>query len=94
MRGNGLFRTSTGAQPTYQDVNETTSSCTKAALKNKFFREYDFDALYRRLIQDYTGRDLKYDEDALNAILASTAECERSGHSLMWALPTQGLARH
>lgn len=69
--------------PAYQYVNETTSPRTKAALKNTFFREYDFDALYRRLIQDYTERHLKYDEDALNAFLASTAECERSGLSLI-----------
>lgn len=62
MCGDGFFRTSTGAQPTYQYVNETTSPRTKAALKNPFFREYDFDALYRRLIQDYTERHLKFDE--------------------------------
>ena len=66
----------------------------KSRLENPFFREYDFDALYWRLIQDYTGRDLKLDEDALNAFSAFTAEFERSGHSLIWGLPAQGLVRH
>ena len=66
----------------------------KSRLENPFFREYDFDALYWRLIQDYTGRDLKYDEDALNAFSAFTAEFERSGHSLIWGLPARGLVRH
>ena len=66
----------------------------KSRLENPFFGEYDFDELYWRLIQDYTGRDLKYDGDALNAFSAFTAEFERSGHSLIWGLPAQGLVRH
>ena len=66
----------------------------KSRLENPFFREYDFDALYWRLIQDYTGRDLKFDEDALNAFSAFTAEFERGGHRLTWGLPARGLARH
>ena len=66
----------------------------KSRLENPFFREYDFDALYWRLIQDYTGRDLKFDEDALNAFSAFTAEFERSGHGLIWGLPAQGLVRY
>ena len=66
----------------------------KTRLENPFFRDYDFDALYWRLIQDYTGRDLKYDKDALNAFSAFTAEFERSGHRLTWGLPARGLERH
>ena len=66
----------------------------KSRLENPFFREYDFVALYWRLIQDYTGRNLKYDKDALNAFSAFTAEFERGGHSLIWGLSAQGLARH
>ena len=66
----------------------------KSRLENSFFREYDFDTLYWRLIKDYTGRDLKYDEDTLNAFSAFTAAFERSGHSLIWGLPAQSLVRH
>ena len=66
----------------------------KSRLENPFFLKYNFDALYWRLIRDYTGRDLKLEEDALNSFSAFTAEFERSGHDLIWGLPAQGLVRH
>lgn len=39
-------------------------------------------------------QDLNFDEDALNALSAFTAEFERSGHSLIWSLSAQGLVQH
>ena len=66
----------------------------RSRLENPFFRVSDFDALYWRLIRDYTGRDLTYDGDVLDAFSAFTAKLERNGHILIWGLPAQGIVRY
>ena len=66
----------------------------KSRLRNPFLHTYKFDALYWRLIRDYTGRDMSYASDALNAFSAFAKEFERDGHRLRWGLPTLRIAQH
>ena len=66
----------------------------QSRLQNPFLRPYTFNALYWRLVRDYTGRDMTHVKDALNAFSAFTAEFARSGHRFLWGLPATGLVRH
>ena len=66
----------------------------QSRLRNPFLHPYNFDALYWRLIRDYTGRDMTFASDALSAFSAFAREFERDGHTLRWGLPTLGIAQH
>ena len=66
----------------------------KSRLQNPFLCPYDYHKLYWHLVGEYTSRDLTHEKDALNAFSAFTAEFERDGHSLLWGLPTVGMAHN
>lgn len=64
----------------------------KSRLRNPFLDTYDFDLLYWRLVRDYTGRDMKFASDSLDAFAAFTTEFERAGRLLTWGLPISSSA--
>ena len=66
----------------------------KSRLQNPFLRTYNFDALFWRLIRDYTGRDMTHAKDALNAFSAFAVEFERDGHRLLWGLPETNIVHN
>ena len=59
----------------------------RSRLRNPFLDTYDFNSLYWRLVRDYTGRNMKYASDSLNAFSAFTVEFERAGVKLEWGMP-------
>jgi hypothetical protein len=66
----------------------------KSPLRNPFLSAYDFNSLYWRLVHDYTGRDMSFPSDSLNAFSAFTEEFKRNGKKLRWGLPTSNSALH
>ena len=59
----------------------------RSRLRNPFLDTYDFNLLYWRLVRDYTGRDMKFASDSLNAFAAFTVEFEHAGVKLTWGMP-------
>lgn len=66
----------------------------KSRLRNPFLDSYNFDSLYWRLVRDYTGRNMKFESDSLNAFAAFTTEFKRAGRLLTWGLPISSSALH
>ena len=59
----------------------------RSRLRNPFLDTYDFNSLYWRLVRDYTGRNMTFPSDSLNAFSAFTVEFERAGVKLTWGMP-------
>ena len=66
----------------------------RSRLRNPFLDTYEFNSFYWRLIRDYTGRDMKFASDSLNAFSAFTAEFERAGVKLKWGMPITLSSQH
>ena len=66
----------------------------RSRLRNPFLDTYDFNSLYWRLVRDYTGRDMKFASDSLNAFSAFTVLFERAGVKLKWGMPITLSSQH
>lgn len=66
----------------------------KSRLRNPFLDNYNFDSLYWRSVRDYTGRDMSFESDSLQAFAAFATEFERAGRLLTWGLPISSSALH
>lgn len=66
----------------------------KSRLRNPFLDTYNFNSLYWRLVRDYTGRNIKFESDSLNAFAAFTTEFKCAGRLLTWGLPISSSALH
>lgn len=66
----------------------------RSRLRNPFLDTYDFNSLYWRLVRDYTGRDMGFASDSLNAFSAFTGEFERAGVKLRWGIPITLSSQH
>ena len=66
----------------------------RSRLRNPFLDTYDFNPLYWRLVRDYTGRDMKFASDSLNAFSAFIVEFERASMKLKWGMRITLFSQH